>query len=90
MLVLIVLLLELRKTAYRILSGFGRINYNYNMKYLLSFTARYDGISRLKDNRWGVFPAFSAGWRISEEAFIKDNVDWLSNLKLRLGWGKTR
>lgn len=41
------------KTAYRILSGFGRINYNYNMKYLLSFTARYDGISRLKDNRWG-------------------------------------
>ena len=44
------------KTAYRILSGFGRINYNYNMKYLLSFTARYDGISRLKDNRWGIFP----------------------------------
>ena len=44
------------KTAYRILSGFGRVNYNYNMKYLLSFTARYDGISRLKDNRWGFFP----------------------------------
>lgn len=49
------------KTAYRILSGFGRINYNYNMKYLLSFTARYDGISRLKDNRWGFFPGVSVG-----------------------------
>lgn len=50
------------KTAYRILSGFGRVNYNYNMKYLLSFTARYDGISRLKDNRWG----FSRGIRRME------------------------
>ncbi len=40
------------RTAYRILSGFGRINYNYDMKYLFSFVARYDGISRLKDNRW--------------------------------------
>ena len=49
------------KTAYRILSGFGRVNYNYNMKYLLSFTARYDGISRLKDNRWGFFPGVSVG-----------------------------
>ena len=52
------------KTAYRILSGFGRVNYNYNMKYLLSFTARYDGISRLKDNRWGFFPGVSVGWNI--------------------------
>ena len=44
------------KTAYRILSGFGRINYNYDMRYLISFVARYDGISKLKDNRWGFFP----------------------------------
>ncbi len=59
------------KTAYRILSGFGRVNYNYNMKYLLSFTARYDGISRLKDNRWGFFPGVSVGWNIMEEDFWK-------------------
>ena len=51
---------------------------------------RADASSRFpKDNRWGVFPAFSAGWRISEENFIKDNLDWMSNLKLRLGWGRT-
>ena len=61
------------KTAYRILSGFGRINYNYNMKYLLSFTARYDGISRLKDNRWGFFPGVSVGWNVMEEDFWKDS-----------------
>lgn len=63
------------KTAYRILSGFGRINYNYNMKYLLSFTARYDGISRLKDNRWGFFPGVSVGWNVMEEDFWNyDNI----------------
>lgn len=50
------------KTAYRILSGFGRVNYNYNMKYLLSFTARYDGISRLKDNRWGFLVLRQIWW----------------------------
>ena len=53
------------------MSGFGRINYNYNMKYLLSFTARYDGISRLKDNRWGFFPGVSVGWNVMEEDFGK-------------------
>ena len=58
------------KTAYRILSGFGRINYNYNMKYLLSFTARYDGISRLKDNRWGFFPGVSVGWNVMDVSFF--------------------
>ena len=72
------------------LSYFGRIQYDYAGKYLFEANLRSDASSRFpKDNRWGVFPAFSAGWRISEEAFIKDNVDWLSNLKLRLGWGKT-
>ena len=67
----------------------GRIQYDYAGKYLFEANLRSDASSRFpKDNRWGVFPAFSAGWRISEEAFIKDNVDWLSNLKLRLGWVK--
>ena len=77
------------KTAYRILSGFGRVNYNYNMKYLLSFTARYDGISRLKDNRWGFFPGVSVGWNIMEEDFWKESKvsDIVSNLKPRLSYG---
>lgn len=72
------------------LSYFGRIQYDYAGKYLFEANLRSDASSRFpKDNRWGVFPAFSAGWRISEEAFIKDNISWLSNLKLRLGYGKT-
>lgn len=78
-----------KKTAYRILSGFGRINYNYDMKYLVSFVARYDGISRLKDNRWGFFPGISVGWNVMEEQWWKDmNVsDVISNLKPRLSYG---
>ena len=77
------------KTAYRILSGFGRINYNYNMKYLLSFTARYDGISRLKDNRWAFFRGVSVGWNVMEEDFWKDSKvsGVISNLKPRVSYG---
>lgn len=72
------------------LSYFGRIQYDYAGKYLFEANLRSDASSRFpKDNRWGVFPAFSAGWRISEEAFIKENISWLSNLKLRVGYGKT-
>ncbi len=71
------------------LSYFGRLQYNYAGKYLFEANIRRDASSRFpKASRWGTFPAFSAGWRISEEKFMK-NVDWLSNLKLRLGWGKT-
>ncbi len=71
------------------MSGFGRINYNYNMKYLLSFTARYDGISRLKDNRWGFFPGVSVGWNVMEEDFWKDSKvsGVISNLKPRVSYG---
>lgn len=77
------------KTAYRILSGFGRINYNYDMKYLVSFVARYDGISKLKDHRWGFFPGISVGWNIMEESFWKDSKisEVISNLKPRLSYG---
>ncbi|WP_455593026.1 SusC/RagA family TonB-linked outer membrane protein [Bacteroides sp.] len=77
------------KTAYRILSGFGRINYNYDMKYLLSFVARYDGISKLKDNRWGFFPGVSVGWNVMEETFWKNSKlsDIVSNLKPRVSYG---
>jgi TonB-linked SusC/RagA family outer membrane protein len=69
-------------------SFFGRMNYNYKGKYLAEVNFRYDGSSRFhKDNRWGVFPSFSAGWRVSEEEFAK-NIDWLTNLKIRGSWGK--
>jgi TonB-linked SusC/RagA family outer membrane protein len=69
-------------------SLFGRVTYSYNDRYLLELNMRYDGSSRFSpDSRWGLFPSLSAGWRISEEAFMKD-VDWLSNLKIRASWGK--
>ncbi len=70
---------------------FGRLQYDFQNKYLFEANVRADASSRFpKDNRWGVFPAFSAGWRISEEEFMKEaGIDWLSNLKLRLGWGRT-
>ena len=71
-------------------SYFGRAQYDYLSKYLFELNFRADASSRFpKDNRWGYFPALSAGWRISEESFIKDNAPWVSNLKIRLGWGKT-
>lgn len=77
------------KSAYRILSAFGRVNYNYDMKYLLSFVARYDGISRLKDNRWGFFPGVSVGWNVMEESWWKDSniSEVISNLKPRISYG---
>ncbi len=69
-------------------SFLGRINYNYKGKYLLEANARYDGSSRFaKGNKWGVFPSFSAGWRMSEEGFM-GTVDFLDNLKLRASWGQ--
>lgn len=76
-------------TGYTLASLFGKLNYAYNNKYLLSGTIRRDGSSRFgKANRYGVFPAFSAGWRIGEEDFIKDNIPAISDLKIRYGWGK--
>ena len=75
------------KWAY--VSYIGRLNYDYAGKYLLEGTWRRDGSSRLvKKQRWQDFFGASAGWRISEEAFLKD-VDWLSNLKLRGSWGQS-
>jgi len=69
-------------------SQFGRIDYTYNDKYILSGTLRRDGSSIFaKDVREGVFPSVSAGWRISKEDFLKD-ATWLNDLKIRGGWGK--
>ena len=70
-------------------SFFGRLNYSLNDKYLFEANARYDGTSRFPSKgRWGLFPSFSVGWRISEEPFIKNNLSWIDNLKLRGSWGK--
>ena len=69
-------------------SYFGRVAYDYQGKYLLEANARYDGTSRVSSrNRWGFFPSFSAGWRISEEKFLRDNASWMDNLKLRASYG---
>lgn len=70
-------------------SAFGRINYNYDERYLLSVSLRAEGSSRFGDNhKWGWFPAVSAGWRISGENFMKGQ-DWCNDLKLRAGFGIT-
>lgn len=72
------------------LSYFGRIQYNYAGKYLFEANLRRDASSRFpKNNRWGTFPSVSAGWRISEEPFFKNNINWVDNLKIRVGWGRT-
>lgn len=76
-------------TEWGILSFFGRVAYNFDSRYLVTANLRYDGSSRLHpDRRWKAFPSFSAAWRASEESFLK-NVGWISDLKLRGGWGKT-
>ena len=75
--------------GYTLVSYFGKFNYNYGDHYLASLTMRYDGSSRFgRNNRYGLFPSVSAGWRINEEKFLQD-VSWLNNLKLRASWGQT-
>ncbi|GAB3356154.1 TonB-dependent receptor [Arachidicoccus ginsenosidivorans] len=70
-------------------SYFSRFNYSYKDKYLFEANIRADGTSRFpSDGRWGYFPSFSAGWRLSEESFIKDHISWIDNLKIRGSWGK--
>jgi len=72
----------------RMLSFFGRINYAYNDRYLLSASIRADGSSVLATGKkWGYFPSVSAGWRISEENFMEGTKSWLDNLKFRIAWG---
>lgn len=72
-----------------LLSYYGRLNYSYDSRYLLTATMRRDGSSRFsKDNRWGTFPSIALGWRVTEEDFLKNN-DILSNLKLRVSYGVT-
>ena len=75
--------------GYTLVSFFGKANYTYDDKYMASFTLRHDGSSRFgKNNRYGTFPSFSAGWRINQENFMKD-ISWIDNIKLRASWGQT-
>ncbi|WP_299088642.1 TonB-dependent receptor [uncultured Bacteroides sp.] len=72
-----------------LLSYYARLNYTFDSRYMLTATMRRDGTSRFsKDNRWGTFPSVALAWRVSEEAFLKDNAV-LSNLKLRASYGVT-
>ena len=72
---------------FALLSYFGRANYNFDERYLLTATLRRDGSSRFgENNRWGMFPSAAFAWRLSNEAFLK-KVDYLDNLKLRVGYG---
>lgn len=77
------------REGYRISSFFGRVTYDYKRRYLFTAVARYDGISKLSDNRWGFFPGVSAGWNIHEEDFFKDSKisDVISTLKPRVSYG---
>lgn len=71
----------------RLLSFFAQATYNYDDRYLLTATIRADGSTVFSaKNKWGYFPSFSTAWRINEEDFMKD-IDWISNMKLRFGWG---
>ena len=75
--------------GFSLVSFFGKVNYSYADRYLASLTIRRDGSSRFgHNNQYGTFPSVSAGWRISEEKFMK-NFNWLDNLKLRYSWGQT-
>ena len=76
-------------TRNSLLSYFGRLNYIFNDRYLATFTMRWDGSSRFsKDNRWGKFPSLALAWKVKNEKFLA-SVDWVSDLKVRAGWGIT-
>ena len=77
------------KEEYKLISFLGRINYNYNEKYYITASMRRDGSSKFGiKNRWGNFPSFDVAWRLSQEKFMQ-GIPWLSELKLRAGYGVT-
>src|SRR5574344_1046289 len=76
-------------SGYSLISFFGKLNYNYDDRYMASLTLRRDGSSRFgKNNRYATFPSVSAGWRINREKFL-ENASWIDDLKLRASWGQT-
>ena len=77
------------KQKSRLISFFGRVNYDYRGRYIVSASIRRDGSSRFgEDEKWGFFPAVTLGWRLSDESFLQ-NVDAINDLKRRIGWGVT-
>ena len=77
------------RNSHTLIAQFARANYNYKEKYLFSASLRREGSSRFgKNHKWGLFPALSAGWRVSGEDFMKD-LTWVDDLKVRLGFGVT-
>lgn len=77
------------KNDAKLISFFGRVSYDYEGKYLLTASIRHEGSSKFGQNhKWGDFPAVSAGWRISQESFMKD-IEWISDLKIRADYGVT-
>ena len=76
--------------SYSLISFFGKANYTYDNRYLVSLTLRHDGSSRFgRNNRFATFPSVSAGWRISQEKFMAGTSSWLDDLKIRASWGQT-
>ena len=71
-----------------LVSFFGRVNYSYDNRYMITATIRRDGTSRFSNNKWGLFPSVALGWNIANEGFLKDN-EVLTTLKLRASWGQT-
>ena len=77
-------------SQWYLVSGLGRVNYDYGGKYLVTASLRADGSSRFgEDNKWGVFPSGAVAWRVSEEPFIKDQTTAIDNLKIRASYGVT-
>lgn len=76
------------KADDKLLSFFGRVNYDFDSKYLFTATFRADASSKFSDdNRWGYFPSMALAWRISSENFMKSTKSWLDDLKLRFSYG---
>lgn len=78
---------ESNTTAWALQSYFGRVNYNFKNRYLFEANVRADGSSRFKNDKWGVFPSFSAGWIISDESFFQ-GTGFFDLLKIRASWGQ--
>src|SRR5690606_22510224 len=77
-------------SEWQLISGLGRVNYSIWDKYYVTASLRSDGSSRFgKDNKWGLFPSGALAWRISEERFMRENVKFIDNLKLRASYGIT-
>ncbi|MGH7575764.1 MAG: SusC/RagA family TonB-linked outer membrane protein [Longimicrobiales bacterium] len=78
------------RSSWKLIGFFGRLNYDWDNRFLLMASARYEKNSRFgAGHQGGLFPGVSAGWRLSEESFIRDNLPWVSELRLRAGYGVT-